>query len=83
MAVEMGQVPPQALQRQRKPNLKWQCEICSYNGNRPHFKFCEVCARGTRPEGYEIPDWYEPEADERRKLDEERQNELLIIEMLK
>merc|ERR1712226_275617 len=61
--------------------LHWQCDLCSYNENRPYFNFCEVCAQGKKPDTFEIPHWYQPDADEQRKLEEAKRNEELTLQM--
>ena len=38
---------------------------------------------GIQPEDFSIPDWYEADEDEMRKLAEERHNKLLTEQMLK
>ena len=43
----------------------------------------QVCGVGAQPEDFEIPDWYEPDEDEKRKLEEEQMNERLTMQRIK
>ncbi|XP_063724554.1 uncharacterized protein LOC134852171 isoform X2 [Symsagittifera roscoffensis] len=90
-----GNITPIPMPRRLKPvaeaftgpqdrvQVTWKCSVCSVATNRPFFKVCEVCGVGIQPEDFSIPDWYEADEDEMRKLAEERHNQLLTEQMLK
>ena len=65
------------------PLLAWTCDVCSVATNRPYFKICEVCGEGTRPDDFVIPNWYNPDKDEQKKLQQEDMNDQLTRDLLK
>ncbi|XP_041836123.1 ranBP-type and C3HC4-type zinc finger-containing protein 1 [Melanotaenia boesemani] len=53
-----------------KPQLGWACITCTYV-NKPTRPGCEMCGQ-ERPEGYEVPDIYQPDQEEILRLQREQ-----------
>ncbi|KAM6927246.1 ranBP-type and C3HC4-type zinc finger-containing protein 1, partial [Xenentodon cancila] len=53
-----------------KPQLGWACKMCTYI-NKPTRPGCEICA-GERPEGYKVPDIYQPDQEEVLRIQQEQ-----------
>lgn len=53
-----------------KPQLGWACTMCTYL-NKPTRPGCEICG-GERPEGYEVPNLYQPDQQEINRIEQEQ-----------
>lgn len=74
------QVPPKPPQLKArplppKPQIGWACPRCTFL-NRPTRPGCEICSEA-RPEDYEVPDVYTPDAEEARRMQQENMAMLL------
>lgn len=52
-----------------KPQLGWTCTMCTFL-NKPTRPGCEICG-GDRPEGYQVPDIYQPDQQEVLRIQQE------------
>lgn len=52
-----------------KPQLGWACPLCTYV-NKPTRPGCEMCG-SDRPEDYQVPDIYQPDQEEVRRIQQE------------
>ncbi|XP_030586030.1 ranBP-type and C3HC4-type zinc finger-containing protein 1 [Archocentrus centrarchus] len=52
-----------------KPQLGWACSMCTYV-NKPTRPGCEICG-GERPAEYTVPDIYQPDEDEIKRIQQE------------
>lgn len=62
--------PPRKPAVAPKPQLGWECAMCTYV-NKPTRPGCEMCG-GDRPEGYEVPDFYQPDQQEVLRIQQEQ-----------
>nr|XP_058142826.1 ranBP-type and C3HC4-type zinc finger-containing protein 1 isoform X5 [Dasypus novemcinctus] len=53
------------------PRVGWQCPGCTFI-NKPTRPGCEMCCRA-RPEGYQVPASYQPDEEERARLEGEEE----------
>uniref|UniRef100_UPI0037E910FB ranBP-type and C3HC4-type zinc finger-containing protein 1 n=1 Tax=Semicossyphus pulcher TaxID=241346 RepID=UPI0037E910FB len=53
-----------------KPQLGWACAMCTYV-NKPTRPGCEMCG-GERPDGYEVPNIYQPDQQEVLRIQQEQ-----------
>lgn len=53
----------------KPPQIGWACPTCTYV-NKPTRPGCEICAQA-RPEDYEVPNIYKPDAEEERRMKQE------------
>ncbi|XP_075966580.1 ranBP-type and C3HC4-type zinc finger-containing protein 1 [Anarhichas minor] len=61
--------PPPKPAVPAKPQFGWPCPICTFL-NKPTRPGCEMCG-GDRPEGYQVPDIYQPDQQEVLRIQQE------------
>ncbi|KAJ8259565.1 hypothetical protein GJAV_G00170890 [Gymnothorax javanicus] len=69
--VEPKKTPPPVLPKPKptKPQVGWHCPECTFV-NRPTWPGCEICSTA-RPADYQVPDLYQPDEQEIRRLQRE------------
>ncbi|KAK1156282.1 ranBP-type and C3HC4-type zinc finger-containing protein 1-like [Acipenser oxyrinchus oxyrinchus] len=63
-----------------KPKVGWECPQCTFL-NKPTRPGCEICA-SDRPAGYQIPVQYQPDKEEKQRLQSEEMAMLLYQETM-
>lgn len=63
---ETAQDPRRPELTHPRPQVGWQCPGCTFI-NKPTRPGCEMCCRA-RPETYQVPPTYQPDAEERARL---------------
>ncbi|XP_029947087.1 ranBP-type and C3HC4-type zinc finger-containing protein 1 [Salarias fasciatus] len=67
--------PPPKPAVRANPQPGWSCQMCTFV-NKPTRPGCEMCG-GERPQGYQVPDIYQPDPQEVQRL---QQEELAILQ---
>ncbi|XP_053723963.1 ranBP-type and C3HC4-type zinc finger-containing protein 1 [Synchiropus splendidus] len=70
--------PPKRLTPEPPEQPGWDCPACTFK-NKPSRPGCEMCSQN-RPDDYEIPDVWEPDADETLRLEKEQLDMLMYEE---